>query len=112
MTYNRDYQQFYKTKERVKDKELGQRYRSDEALQGETYTEFKKRITREELQSIQLAARKVYPAWVQMPDETDDAFKKRLYSVHLGVSEKIPAWKKAPDETKDQFKKRFTSKEL
>jgi len=109
MGYDKEYSYLYKEKERVIDKELGQRYRTNEANIGETYTEFKKRIVREEIQSIQEKARSVYPAWIRAPGETEKDFKQRLVAKRINEQERIPAWVKAPNETDEQFRKRFKS---
>lgn len=109
MGYDKAYSYLYKEKERVIDKELGVRYRSNEALVGESFTEFKKRIVREESISIREKARYVYPAWIKMPDESDESFKKRLVAKRIDEQERIPAWVKAPNESDEDFKKRFKS---
>lgn len=109
MGYDKEYSYLYKEKERRIDKELGARYRTNEALVGETFTEFKDRIIREEMISIQQKARQVYPAWIRMPTESEEEFKKRLVAKRIDEQERIPAWVKAPNETDEEFKKRFTS---
>ena len=112
MVYDRSYDQIYKANERIIDKELGQRYRSNEALNGESFTDFKKRIIKEELQSIKENANKVYPAWVRMPNETEQEFRKRLVAKRPDDPEVYPAWEKAPNEPDEEFKKRFTAKKM
>ena len=109
MVYDKDYRYLYKEKERLVDKELGPRYRSDEALQGESYSNFKNRIIKDEIKSIREKARTVYPAWIKMPEESMEDFKKRLTAIKIGYIEKLPAWKRGPDESEEDFKKRFTS---
>ena len=110
MGYNRLYHQNYKAREKIINDTLGPRYRSDEAKPGETFREFQKRITKEEIEKVQEQAREIYPAWIKMPGESDEQFKKRLVSVNPNNPPKYPAWKKAPNETEQQFKKRFTAK--
>lgn len=105
MGYDKNYSYLYKEKDRVIDKELGPRYRSNEAMVGETYTEFRNRIINEERQK----AREVYPAWIQAPGESDIDFKKRLVAKRINEQERIPAWVKAPNESDEDFKKRFKS---
>ena len=112
MGYDRVYHQTYKAKERIIDKELGQRYRSDEAKQGESFSDFKKRVINEDLQAINEKAKTVYPAWVRMPGESEEAFRKRLVSINPNEPPKYPAWKKLPMETPEEFRKRFTAKSL
>lgn len=109
MGYDKGYSYLYKEKERVIDKELGPRYRSSEAIPGESYREFKTRIISEEMQAVRNKARDVYPAWIQAPGESDLDFKKRLVAKRINEQERIPAWVKAPNETDEEFKKRFTS---
>src|SRR6185437_6160339 len=110
MGYDREQDQIYRKKDRLIDKELGPRYRTDEARQGESYRDFKKRIISEDLKSINEKARLVYPAWIQAPGESNEDFRKRLTSINPDSPPKYPAWKKAPNETEEQFKKRFTAK--
>ena len=110
MGYNKLYHQNYKAREKIINDTLGPRYRSDEARQGETFTEFQKRIINEEMEKLKQQAREIYPAWVKMPGESDKEFKKRLKSVNPNAPPKYTAWEKAPNETQEQFKKRFTAK--
>ena len=112
MVYDKAYQESYKARMKLIDKELTPRYNSGEALPGETWTEFKNRTLKDELQKVTEEARKVYPAWVKMPNETQEEFRKRLVAVNLNEPPRIPAWKKAPDESDSEFKKRFTSRKL
>lgn len=113
MGYDRQYHRLRKSNERSIDKDLGFRYRnSNEALPGETYTSFKTRIIKEELQSIQEQANKVYPAWVRMPGETEKEFRRRLTATNPADPPTFPAWKKMPGESEEEFQKRFTSKKL
>jgi len=112
MGYDKVYDQLHKGNQRLIDKELGIRYHSSESIQGETFTEFKKRIIREEMQSLQEQANKVYPAWVKMPNETEEEFRKRLVSKRPNDPKIFPAWKRMPNEQIEEFKKRFTSKKL
>lgn len=110
MGYDKEYSYLYKEKERIIDKELGIRYRSNkESLVGESFREFKARIIKEEIQSIKEKARQVYPAWIRMPHETEEEFKRRLVAKRIDEQERIPAWVKAPNESDEEFKKRFTS---
>jgi len=108
--YNREYHQNYKAKQKLLRDTLGPRYNSDEAKPGETFTQFEKRITQEEIQKVKEQARKIYPAWVKMPNETEEEFRKRLVAKSPDDKPKYPAWKKAPNETEEQFKKRFVAK--
>lgn len=109
MGYDKEYSYLYKEKERRIDKELGARYRTNEALVGESFREFKQRVIKEEINSLQEKARQVYPAWIRMPHETEEEFKKRLVAKRIDEQERIPAWVKAPNESDEDFKKRFTS---
>lgn len=108
MGYDRAYQQEYKAKAKLIDNELGPRYRTDEARQGESFSDFKKRIIKEELEAINTQAREIYPAWVKMPNETADEFRKRLVSVRPNEKKYRP-WEKMPNETEEQFKRRMFS---
>ena len=110
MGYNKLYHQNYKAREKIINDTLGPRYRSDEAKPGETFREFQKRITLEEMEKVQAQAREIYPAWIKMPGESEKDFKKRLVSVNPNKPAKYSAWEKAPNETQEQFKKRFTAK--
>ncbi len=102
--FTKEYRTESKRKLRELDKELGNRYRnSNEALAGETYSEFKKRVMAQE--------RTHYPAWLQMPNETDEEFKRRIKAVDIDMKT-IPAWIKLPDETEQEFKRRLTSKKI
>ena len=109
MGYDKEYSYLYKEKERRIDKELGARYRTNEALVGESFTQFKQRVIKEEIEQIKTKAREVYPAWIRMPHETEDEFKRRLVAKRIDEQERIPAWVKAPNESDEDFKKRFTS---
>ena len=111
MTYDRLYQQNYKAQKKLIANNLGPRFRSGEGLPGETYTQFEKRIVKEEINKVQQEAKKIYPAWVKMPNETSEEFRKRLTAKSIEDKPTYPAWKKAPNETPEQFKKRFTKLE-
>lgn len=123
MTYNNVYQKDYKAIQKIIDDELQVRYKTQEALPGEDYTHFKKRMTKGITESIQKeiddivrketdkvieSARKIYPAWIKMPNETSEEFRKRLVSKSIEDIPTYPAWKKSPTESKEEFRKRFT----
>ena len=65
--------------DRTKDKELLVRYHSWEPYPGETFTEFKKRVTGKTVK-ISNESDKIYRGWEKMPHETKKEFKRRFSS--------------------------------
>lgn len=113
MGYDKASRTLWKANQRTIDKEIGFMYRNNnDSLPGETYSEYKRRIIKEEQESIAEDARKVYPAWIRMPNETQEQFRRRLVSVNPNDTPTYPAWKQMPGESKEEFVKRFTAKKL
>ena len=113
MGYDKQARTIWKANQREIDKELGFRYRnSNDAIPGESFTEYKSRMIQEEIQSLRDNANKVYPAWVKMPNETQEEFRKRLVAKRENEPPVYPAWKRMPGESAEEFHKRFTSKKL
>lgn len=111
--YDKQARTIWKANQRKIDKELGFRYRNgNEALPGESYTEYKHRMIKEELKSINEVTNKLYPAWVRMPNETQEEFRKRLVAKRENEPPTYPAWKRMPGESEEEFQKRFTAKKL
>lgn len=74
----RSYWRENKRKERSIDRELGMRFRAWEQMPGESYHDFRKRLTTKTAQSG-----KTYRAWEKIPNESDREFRKRLRSKRL-----------------------------
>ena len=77
MQKSREYFRDKKREERRIEKELGVRYRGWEQIPGESFTEFKRRMTGKTVYDDNT---KRYKAWEQMPNESQSDFKKRLTS--------------------------------
>lgn len=67
---------------RLKEKELLVRYHSWEQIPGETFTEFKKRVTGKTVK-ITDPKEKIYRSYEKMPNETKKEFKRRFSSKKL-----------------------------
>ena len=110
MAQDKETFRIYRSNQREIDKQLGIRYRSEESVHGETFTQFKERIIAEELEVLRQKANKVYPAWCKMPNETESEFRKRLVAKRPNEPKKYSAWEKLPGESEEEFKKRWTSR--
>lgn len=111
--YDKSSRTLWKANQRKLDKEIGFMYRNNnDSLPGETFTQYKRRITQEEIQSIRETANKIYPAWVRMPNETQEEFRRRLVAKREYDGPTFPAWKQMPGESLEEFRKRFTAKKL
>ena len=78
-TFDNEYFRLKEQEYRKREKVLLQRYHSWEQYPGETFTDFKKRVTGKTIQ-IENISDKIYRGWERMPNETEKDFKHRLSS--------------------------------
>ena len=107
---DKDYRALYKEKDLAIDKEFGPRYRTNEAMPGETYGDFRKRKMAETLEDADKT--KVYPPWVKMPGESNEHFKRRLVKSRVGEPKKYSGFERMPGESEKDFKKRWFSRKV
>ena len=78
-TFNTKYFTEKQQEHRKKEKELSQRYHSWEHIPGESWKDFKQRISGKTVK-LSNETDRIYRAWEKMPDETEKQFRKRLSS--------------------------------